>query len=1118
MKQKKWLRKFNILLLVVCTILIAAPSNVYASGWVNFSEEAQEKLYGDGTVNSPEDSDGDAGDSEEPNIVEKFVSGLIYKFASWVNNNILVTKYFDFSVDGVIMGRMSSNCPTTQDGVRVAYSQFTLSYGNPWGIIAAWVFATLRGLVYSLFLFYFVIKLIPFAWSNGKKRAELKEFIYNVFFFMFLMYILPYIVDYFIYVRDASIYRVTGVLTDKILDSGKGKGAAGKLLEQWADQYKKSPSIVNALLYGATVGAGAMYLSEYLATALIEMGLFGLIPIVCLNGARDKKSFQDWSATFFPNLLIPFVDSILMIVPVLFVSIFNEISGVALPTKLSTDYTGTYAAMAIVSIIQLVLIFSIKPTRSAILRGINSRFNMQAPKSGVGGLIAMAGMAASRMSKGIGRGAGRNSDSESDAGFTDLLEEAKENDVAQGNYNEASEALRQMGEKDTEDIFGDDKDSAPADALDSLDEDKDPVDAVLDDEGPGGVGDYDDSEFDEEQNADTDGLDDVLADDEDYLGDVPEDNFDSETGVDGEIGNAESPEDLDEVLDGENPDVLGSSNNDEDIVDVDNPADEMSELEGDVTETGTPDDMPLGGDENTGINDGDGSEAVEEHSDTYSNIPGIDKETLDSLEGADRDRYANLAAKDAMEDELAKNEQTIADYKEGISNMDLDIANERSSIAERTQDNASLKGENEALENSIKSDNAIIDSNNNRIAENNSQMAQMQGVDIGNEQGVIDTANAGIAKERADIANRTVTMNSNSQQISRLNSHNDGAEINRLRAENSNLNIQNVESQRNIAMHENDKAIAQQQINSKVGNSKEISEIRSSNDALYSRNSTLNSNISTKQASIATNNSTIANNTMQINSSENNINGYNVQKAQTTRTISSLEQRNTQLSNGIANATKRENTYASNAKDAGMDGSVYKNAEAFANNQKVVQNLKKQANYKNFDSQKFDGVLTPEERAKYTRMRAARTAVNSIGKAAGKVITASAVVGAAYGGPGAMVSAGMASTLGQEAIKDTARKTKNTAIGAAKVGYMAGKGAWNAGKITAEAAKSGLAKTRANKSGKVIKAASGYNADAPYKSMGVSAKTSEQTAYESEKKAVKQDYISYVNKSAKIDK
>lgn len=114
---------------------------------------------------------------------------------------------------------------------------------------------------------------------------------------------------------------------------------------------------------------------------------------------------------------------------------------------------------------------------------------------------------------------------------------------------------------------------------------------------------------------------------------------------------------------------------------------------------------------------------------------------------------------------------------------------------------------------------------------------------------------------------------------------------------------------------------------------------------------------------------------------------------------------------------QKESRFAVAAKIGGMRGGTYESSDTYLRQCKIDAAVKKQADFRNFESKRFEGILTPDEREQFYRERAAYdTAVRRIeqvGSVGRHVVNAGIVAASAsaaavslYGGPGAVAVAG----------------------------------------------------------------------------------------------------------------
>lgn len=821
-KHKKYILRCLICVLFVGMMLLpAAP--VYANDWV----EKSTTPYGGNSVSDASNMQLTEG---EPGIIESYIANFLAWIASQINT-AMSNSVVNMSVDGIVLGRMADNTD-------VAYSQFDLNQGNPWGIIGAYMYRFFRTVVYSAFLISFVLQvgLAMRKRTVAKDRAEFKEYLLNVVFFFVLLSAFPKIVDYILYARDCLMYAAVKSIGGSS-GLGVGTSAGVGIVGAFKEAYEAEHSFFNSVLFLASSCAGVFFFMDYIATALIQMGLFGGSGWVFLRSTKDKKLLATWSSTFFPNICIPLIDTLLLLVPLAVQAIFEmNVANVA-SVPLS------------IRLIQLVCIWSIVPTRNAIMRYVLGSLGMAANRSGIGGLLALGSAAVSALSgaaRGIGKGRSRSDDSEKSSSRNDseMAQESREQSEV---FDDANRRTRE-GMSDVSDLLGEKQEHADV----------------------GGIGDEYRSMEDSGENME---LQEIL---------------DGESGMGrgaelGEMHDFEpiEPNREDEAIENS----IGSSAMDERVLDDDSMIASVDDIPSSAT-------MPSDVDTMAGIDD-------------YANIPNMRDDFANSLRDDEKDRYANLNARDALRDKLSSNSDRLSYINEQMSN-DQDYLGK-------------LKSEGADLSSEMKSRQETVSHLENRNRSIDKQLSELTGQQ--GEASKIQSLQAERVANNAAIASANKEIRGFEQQI-----------------------------EKNAA-----------------------AQMAKSNDVKAWRNE-----------------------------------------------ATAIQQHNQKLQNGIEKCTNREKQYAQNYAAAGMSNRVFSSAENFKTTKVSERNLEKHMNYKNFDSGRFDAVLTPQQRAEMYHQRAVKGAINKVGstalKAAGAAATISvaatgatvAATMATYGGPGAMVSAGAA--------------------------------------------------------------------------------------------------------------
>lgn len=140
----------------------------------------------------------------------------------------------------------------------------------------------------------------------------------------------------------------------------------------------------------------------------------------------------------------------------------------------------------------------------------------------------------------------------------------------------------------------------------------------------------------------------------------------------------------------------------------------------------------------------------------------------------------------------------------------------------------------------------------------------------------------------------------------------------------------------------------------------------------------------------------------------------------------------------------REENYASTKQIGGMDGRVYTSARDFETQTKLAQVRKEFADYSNFDSKRFEGILSPEERESFYQERLLKQRAQSLRRVAGigaSTLGKGAVFAAAstlsmYSGPSS-VTVGLAATQGATGIVNHGKEVVDAVGDAAKATYNA---------------------------------------------------------------------------------
>lgn len=146
-----------------------------------------------------------------------------------------------------------------------------------------------------------------------------------------------------------------------------------------------------------------------------------------------------------------------------------------------------------------------------------------------------------------------------------------------------------------------------------------------------------------------------------------------------------------------------------------------------------------------------------------------------------------------------------------------------------------------------------------------------------------------------------------------------------------------------------------------------------------------------------------------------------------------LERTNAAYKQKVNDCMRREEEYAKKAELGGMRGNTYSNAKDYMYQRQVDNARRSLATFKNFDTKRYEGILTPGEKEAFYRAREMNQKRQKIfdaaGKAAGVAISTAGVAGAAaasayaaYGGAGTSAMIVGASAMGTRAASGVAER------------------------------------------------------------------------------------------------
>lgn len=226
----------------------------------------------------------------------------------------------DITIDGLIYGRMSGSY-----GGKADFTHFGLEANNPYGIAGSSVFYIMRSILLGSVIIIFLIKLIIQLFKNTSKgRAELKEMVQNGLVVMVLLFAFPYLVNFGIYVRDGFLYVMSHLMAEFYNAMGltSSFSFSGNITEFLYEVAVQRPTLINTGLYVAACGASYVFLGYYLFIAGLLTALFAFFPLIAILSLWNKRILAEWWNLFFPNLVVPIIDCVLLQIPTIVYAVY----------------------------------------------------------------------------------------------------------------------------------------------------------------------------------------------------------------------------------------------------------------------------------------------------------------------------------------------------------------------------------------------------------------------------------------------------------------------------------------------------------------------------------------------------------------------------------------------------------------------------------------------------------------------------------------------------------------------------------------------------------------------------------------------------------------------------
>ncbi len=332
-------------------------------------------------------------------VVGGLLSGLIVLLA---NSIYVIMGNMGMTLDAIIYGRVFNASYMTEG---VAMYTYDTTNGNIYGIVSMVIFSVLSSIVFMAALVRLMTAITGFIYTNGgpQKRDELKEQVTKFIIAMLSIALAPALLDLAIYVRDLCLYQVgllgNSLINDMIMGGYgdtfssidmDGKNAAAVFFatdspHSITNQFRMiatDGNFLNALMYLGSLALTIYFAFTYIGAALSMVALVGFLPVAIVYDNFEKGMLGSWLKSMFGILMIPIIDSTLLLVPIM-------IGGISV-NIVAND------VVPVMPFIQFIACATIIPARSYVrqLLGIrgSSSMEMAGLTSAAIGARAVAGM------------------------------------------------------------------------------------------------------------------------------------------------------------------------------------------------------------------------------------------------------------------------------------------------------------------------------------------------------------------------------------------------------------------------------------------------------------------------------------------------------------------------------------------------------------------------------------------------------------------------------------------------------------------------------------------------------------------------------------------------------
>lgn len=245
----------------------------------------------------------------------------------------ILSLLFGRDIKGLLTGKALTR------GINI--TAFRLAKGNVYGIVAAYIYATIRMIALTILVLIFMKSVITaLAQPSGPALMGLKNSITTVLYVGIALVLMPYIYDVCFHLVDSFMETVMKPLNLSDVLSGK------TLSISTGDAPTLQKIIVHLSMATYYIGFGYLLMRlslEYIFLSLEHVVAWVAFPVVvCHKGTRAKEGISNWMQMVLGLFLTPLVDLVVLAIPFLFLQIIAN--------------NQNFAEMGLIESIQVVLV------------------------------------------------------------------------------------------------------------------------------------------------------------------------------------------------------------------------------------------------------------------------------------------------------------------------------------------------------------------------------------------------------------------------------------------------------------------------------------------------------------------------------------------------------------------------------------------------------------------------------------------------------------------------------------------------------------------------------------------------------------------------------------------